>query len=135
MLLLGLSSSVTAFMMIPRTATTKTTIASSSPVSRASSSRLFLAGGFGGSAGGDKKKKAATNTKLKPKQQWDRYLALKKESKIRVAVRCVVDDSSSDVTEEWLEVGRVRTQDDKYTESAVARQRALIAEVSAIRRN
>jgi hypothetical protein len=29
----------------------------------------------------------------------------------------------------------VRTQDDKYTESAVARQRALIAEVSAIRRN
>jgi hypothetical protein len=95
-----------------------------------SSSRLF-AGGFGGgggkSIGEDKKKKPSKDGKLKPKQQWDRYQAFKLETKIRVAVRCKEDES-----DEWLEVGRVKTKDNKYTELAVARQRAIIAEVSGV---
>jgi hypothetical protein len=106
------------------------------------SSRLF-GGGFGGkttstttsaSGGGgssssgkgeDKKKKKEGMVKLKPKQQWDRYLSFKNEPKIRVAVRLVDDEN-----DEWLEVGRVRTTMDQLTELAVARQRAIIAEVS-----
>ncbi len=97
----------------------------------ASNSRLF-AGGFGGGgkSGGDKKKKGGSSggtekeAKLKPKQQWDRYSAFKKEPKILVGVRCKEDES-----DEWLEVGRVRSKDSQYTELAVARQRAIIAEV------
>ena len=96
--------------------------------SSAANSRLF-AGGFGGKSSGDKKKKSGSNSsdkesKLKPKQQWDRYSAFKKEPKIRVGVRCTEDES-----DEWLEVGRVRSKDNQYTELAVARQRAIIAEV------
>jgi hypothetical protein len=87
---------------------------------RSSTSRLF-GGGFGG--GGDDKTKAKKEIKLKPKQQWDRYQSFKKEPKIRVAVRLQGDD-------EWLEVGRVKSQENQYTELAVARQRAIIAEVS-----
>ncbi|KAL3909616.1 MAG: hypothetical protein SGARI_002516 [Bacillariaceae sp.] len=94
------------------------------------STRLF-AGGFGGGgkSGGDKKKKSSgasdnKEAKLKPKQQWDRYSAFKKEPKIRVGVR-----SKEDESDEWLEVGRVRSKDNQYTELAVARQRAIIAEV------
>jgi hypothetical protein len=101
------------------------------------SSRLF-GGGFGGKTsstttsasgsggkGEDKKKKKEGMVKLKPKQQWDRYLSFKNEPKIRVAVRVVEDDN-----DEWLEVGRVRTTMNQLTELAVARQRAIIAEVS-----
>ncbi|KAL7570017.1 hypothetical protein ACA910_017061 [Epithemia clementina (nom. ined.)] len=77
---------------------------------------LYAFGGFGGT--GDKQKKEA---KLKPKQQWDRFLDLKKENKIRVAVRVSEDG-------EWLEVGNVRSKESKYTEYALAKQRALIAE-------
>jgi hypothetical protein len=90
----------------------------------------LFAGGFGG-AGGEKspKKKGKTATskesKLKPKQQWDRYQDMKGEPKIRVAIRCKEDES-----EEWLEVGRVKSKENEYTVVAVARQRALIAEVS-----
>jgi hypothetical protein len=90
----------------------------------------LFAGGFGG-AGGDKspKKKGKTATtkesKLKPKQQWDRYQDMKGENKIRVAIRCKEDES-----EEWLEVGRVKSKENEYSVVAVARQRALIAEVS-----
>jgi hypothetical protein len=76
--------------------------------------------GFG--AGGAKKKE---ETKLKPKHQWDRFAELKKENKIRVAVKVV--DSDSD---EWLEVGAVKSSENAYTEYAVARQRTLIIEVS-----
>ena len=77
---------------------------------------LQMAGGFGS---GPKKKK---EVKLKPKQQWDRYLDFKKEKKVRVAVRVVGG-------EEWLEVGSVKSKDNGFTEISVARQRALIAEV------
>lgn len=106
-----------------------------------SSSRLY-GGGFGGSGGGsaaDKKSKKASaggdsgnsgDAKLKPKQQWDRYLDLKKETKIRVAVRCkTTTTDEGEEEEEWLEVGRVKSKEDKYTELAVVRQRAIIAEV------
>jgi hypothetical protein len=91
-----------------------------------SSSALYLAGGFGGGgAAADKKKKGAStvSTALKPKQQWDRYSDLKKEDKIRVATRIVGEEG-------WLDVGRIKSKDNLYTEIAVARQRALIAEVS-----
>jgi hypothetical protein len=104
--------------------------------SSASSTRLF-GGGFGGgggspadSAGAGKNKRKGQSNKppsLKPKQQWDRYAEFKKEDKVRVAVRCRGEGES----EEWLEVGRVKSKGNEYTEVAVAVQRALIAEVRA----
>jgi hypothetical protein len=121
-----------------------------------SQSQLFGGGfGGGGTGGSDKKSKKSGGggggsnsgssgsdvTKLKPKQQWDRYLDLKRETKIRVAVRCKTEQkndddgdsvSSSQSEEEWLEVGRVKSKDDKYTELAVVRQRAIIAEVRCV---
>jgi len=84
-----------------------------------SSSRLFMSG-FG-AAKNDKKK---SDSKLKPKQQWDRYLDLKTAETFVVAVR-VVSDPPAD---EWLQVGTVRTKDNAYTEAAVIRQRLLISE-------
>jgi hypothetical protein len=83
----------------------------------------MAAGGFGG--GGDDKSKKKKETKLKPKQQWDRFADLKKENKIRVAVKVVDSDSG-----EWLEVGFVRSAENAHTDYAVARQRSLIIEVS-----
>jgi hypothetical protein len=71
--------------------------------------------GFGGN---DAPKR---ETKLKPKQQWDRYLSLKKDEKISVAVRATD-------TEEWLEVGNVKSKANEFSDIAVARQRALIAD-------
>jgi hypothetical protein len=82
------------------------------------SSPLMMAG-FGAS-----KEQSKKETKLKPKAQWDRYASLKKELGIRVAVRVVKDG------EDWLEVGRVRSKDNQYTEIAIAKQRAIIAYVS-----
>jgi hypothetical protein len=78
------------------------------------------------------------DTKLKPKQQWDRYLALTKTSeRVCVAVRVVADASASASTStsdadkiEWFQVGTVRSKDNAYTEAAVVRQRLLIAEHS-----
>jgi len=78
-----------------------------------------LYAGFGGGGGAAKDKK---EIKLKPKQQWDRYTALKKETSYKVAVKPGDGD-------EWLEVGAVKSQGSDKTEIAVARQRALIAEV------
>lgn len=77
-------------------------------------------GGFGAGGAGGKKKK---DSKLKPKQQWDRYTELKKSTQYRVAVQ---------VEDEWLEVGSVKSQEDKFTEVAVAKQRKLIAEVRLV---
>jgi len=82
-----------------------------------------LSAGFGG---GDKsadssKKKKKKEAKLKPKQQWDRYIDFKKDTKVRVAVKPTA-------AEEWLEVGRVKSKNNQYTAIAVARQRAIIAE-------
>jgi hypothetical protein len=82
------------------------------------SSPLMMAG-FGAS-----KEPLKKEIKLKPKAQCDRYASLKKELIVRVAVRVVRDG------EDWLEVGRVRSKDNQYTEIAVARQRAIIADVS-----
>ena len=88
------------------------------------SSAIFA--GFGG--GGAKKAKAGKSStkqgKLKPKQQWDRYSDLKKETKIAVGIRMKEDDS-----DEWLQVGHVRSKGSEYTTMSVALQRALIAEV------
>lgn len=75
----------------------------------------LFAGGFGGSDSAANKE-----VKLKPKQQWDRYNALKKESSVKVAVK---------VGDDWLEVGLVKSQGGSMTEIAVARQRALLVEV------
>ena len=87
------------------------------------SSQVICQAGFGGDSG----KKKQKETKLKPKQQWDRFLAMKKSTKYNVAVR-----DSNDAESEWLAVGTVKSQDNKYTEIAVARQRALIADVSLL---
>lgn len=75
--------------------------------------------GFGGGGAAKQKKK---DVKLRPKQQWDRYTALKKESAYKVAVKPADSDG-------WLVVGAVKSQGSDKTEIAVARQRALIAEV------
>jgi len=87
-----------------------------------------MAGGFGGGGGmgaSSKKKKAAKKeTKLKPKAQWDRYAALKKDSAVRVGVKIV--GSSSD--DDWLDVGRIKSKGNANTDIAIARQRALIAD-------
>jgi len=83
-----------------------------------SSTPTALSAGFGASASNNKKE-----IKLKPKQQWDRYIALKKETSYKVAVR--------PGDKEWLEGGAVKSQGSDKTAFAVARQRALIAEVGA----
>lgn len=83
------------------------------------SSPSALNAGFGGDA--PKKKK---EVKLKPKQQWDRYTKMK-EKPFRVAVKAI--EKSND---EWLEIGNVKSKGGEYTEVAVAKQRALIADVS-----
>ena len=85
--------------------------------------------GFGGGGADKSKTKKVKETKLKPKQQWDRYLDLKADSKIRVAVR-VLEVEDDDASKEWLEVGRIKSKGNQYTAIAVARQRAVIAEVS-----
>lgn len=82
------------------------------------STRLFGSGGFGSA-------KKKTEAKLKPKQQWDRFLEMKKETRFPVAIRVQKDGADS----EWLEVGHVKSKDNAYTKVAVARQRALIADV------
>jgi Family of unknown function (DUF6523) len=81
---------------------------------------LGMAGFASASSDGSKKKK---EIKLKPKQQWDRYTNLKKETSFLVAVRVVGE-------EDWLEVGRVKAKDNLQVEMAVAKQRVIIAEHS-----
>lgn len=92
-----------------------------------SSPSALFAGGFGGggSTKGIEKKSSSKQSKLKPKQQWDRFLALKATTKVPVGVRMKEDD-----TEDWIQVGHVRSKEDAYTEVSVTMQRALIAEVS-----
>ena len=120
-------SSVTGFSPVSSNINRGASVSKISTLST-STSRLY-AGGFGGGGGmgGDKKQKKAKTvkeTKLKPKQQWDRYGEFKREPKIQVAVRVKEDES-----DEWLEVGRVKSKDSKHTEAAVFRQRAIIADV------
>ena len=83
--------------------------------------KTFMAG-FGSSSTTNKKSKKNKSTpiKLKPKLQWDRYLALKECSIITAAVQ--KDDG------DWIDVGYIKSTEDVPTDIAVARQRALIAE-------
>lgn len=90
------------------------------PHRHASSSVVRHMAGFGSDGPTSKKKK---ELKLKPKQQWDRFAALKKETSVLVAVRVVGE-------EDWLEVGRVKSKDNANIEVAVAKQRVIIAEHS-----
>ena len=103
-------------------------VATISTNSDAVSTTSLCAGGFGGGMGkkSDKKKNKNANKeiKLKPKQQWDRYANFKREPKIQVGVRIQEGDSN-----EWLEVGRIKSKDSLYTEAAVFRQRGIIAGV------
>jgi len=90
-------------------------------VSFTSTSSLPMAG-----FGKDSEKK---EIKLKPKQQWDRYKSddLKGSKIVRVGVH-VIDGEAGVV--EWKEVGTVKSKDDSFTEIAVIRQKALIADHS-----
>jgi hypothetical protein len=96
---------------------------------------LEAAGGFGGGGGGGaaaaaNKKKKRDVARLKPKQQWDRYdKKLKKFKAVPVAVRVRGGDGEE---EDWLEVGNVKSEGDRYSAQAVSRQRALIAEVRVV---
>ena len=125
--------SIDAWITATPSSTTKNTLvaqfraSSSLVVSNALSLRhastTILFAGFGSSSNTAQPSKSNKDVKLKPKQQWDRYLgALKKETAFKVAVKPI--DST-----EWLEVGAVKSQGSDKTEWAVARQRALIAEV------
>jgi len=80
---------------------------------------LFMAG-FGSSSNSASK----AQPKLKPKAQWDRYIDLKKATPVAVAVRVVRQDAESD----WLEVGKIKSEKDEFTEMAVVSQRALLAD-------
>jgi hypothetical protein len=85
---------------------------------------VLWGGGFGDAAASANKKEV----KLKPKQQWDRFIALKKEPAVPVGVRVVVSSSESK-NDDWLEVGAVKRQPEISIDVAVARQRALLVEV------
>ena len=109
------------------------------PLSRLYAQGLKKSTGFGGEGESKSKKKSGfggkvkneikdNDSKLKPMQQWNRYKDLKGEPKIRVGVRIIGDDDNKD----WLEVGRIKSKESKYTEMAVFRQRAIIAEVSVV---
>ncbi|KAL3811413.1 hypothetical protein ACHAXA_005314 [Cyclostephanos tholiformis] len=90
---------------------------------------LSMAGfGGGGSPSSSKGGGASKLPKLKAKSQWDRYANLKSCKKVTVGVRIKNDGVNGGG--EWMEVGRVRSEDDMHTDAAVARQRALIAEHS-----
>ena len=113
-----------AFVMVPsKPLLTTTPMVISKPWSR-----LSMAASSGGGFGGSKTSSSASSSvTLKPKQQWDRYLTMSKETGTvtsQVAVR--KQDSP-----EWLVVGAVRSASGVALEAAVARQRSLIADVSA----
>jgi len=106
------------------------------------SSKSFLRmAGFGGVSGsvGEKKKKKLKKSvvagdgmaKLRPKLQWDRYKKLKKSKDIRVAVRVINQDGTAKEGAEWTDVGFIKSENDAYSEVAVLRQRAIIAEHAA----
>ena len=130
----SLISDASSFLSPPHAATTATaTIAARGPASR----RNIAAGplsmaGFGGAKVGAGGGGGASSKlpKLKAKSQWDRYADLKQCKKVTVGVRIRGDDAGGGAAGEWMEVGRVRSEDDGNTEVAVARQRALIAEHS-----
>jgi hypothetical protein len=71
--------------------------------------------------------------KLKPKQQWDRYTALKKEKSVVVGVKVIssttTTTASTETESDWLVVGAVKSESTIPADVAVARQRALLVEV------
>ena len=107
---------------------------------------LQMAGfGGGGSSRGHTKKmtkkktggsnstnKAPPPLKLKAKTQWDRYCdpTLKAATSYPVAVRVLRSGSDDDnnASRDWIEVGRVKSEDNALTEIAVALQRGIIVE-------
>lgn len=115
-LLLLLVASTDAFTVGPR-----------STASLVRNSSLQMAG-FGAAPKKDKKK---MDIKLKPKQQWDRYVDLKGSEIVTVAVRVLdAEKSPADAKTEWYQVGTVKSKDNAYTEAAIMKQRLLIAEHS-----
>ena len=102
-----------------------------------SSSSSLSMGGFGAAAASnnkkDSKQQPKKSPKLKPQQQWDRYLELKDSDKVKVAVRLIdgaaVAAVDADATK-WLEVGSVKSKNNEYTEAAVIRHRILISDHS-----
>jgi hypothetical protein len=94
-------------------------------------SSLSMAGFGAAPSNKDSKQKA---TKLKPRQQWDRYTELKDSETVRVAVRVIGSAPTADTdtdnvdANKWLEVGSVKSKNDEYTQAAVIRHRLLIAE-------
>lgn len=128
-IVVGLSALQADAFLIPqpagRSQASTTTSIVGQPTTAFTRQRVLKAG-FGG--GSPKKKK---EPKIKPKQQWDRYTGdLKKEKPFRVAVKAEGKDN-----DEWLEVGNVKSKGGEYTKAAVARQRALIAEVRTERKS
>ena len=120
---------------------TKTTTTPAVIASRPLFSPALEMAGFGGSGGGGmskkggkKKKSTTTNVmaKLKPKAQWDRYIKMKHTSGIRVGVRVNNSNNGDEKKEvgQWLEIGKIKCENNELVEAAVAVQRALIAEVS-----
>lgn len=109
-------------------ASTTHTVVSASNFCDGSTTQLSMAGfgGGGGGGGASKKNKKAAKPlpKLKAKTQWDRYADLKQCKKIVVGVKL----SGNEEEAEWLEVGKVRSENDEHTLVAIARQRALIAD-------
>mmetsp|Transcript_24621 Transcript_24621/g.38225 ORF Transcript_24621/g.38225 Transcript_24621/m.38225 type:complete len:233 (+) Transcript_24621:46-744(+) len=123
--------SVTSFV-VPTTPLTTTHVTTSSSSSASTfgqtiTTQLSMAGFGGGGGGGSKKNKKAVKTlpKLKAKTQWDRYADLKQCKKVIVGVK-IVGDEEEDA--DWLEVGKVRSDNDEHTLVAIANQRALIAD-------
>jgi hypothetical protein len=131
-LLILLVASSTTHGFVQRRAFRNTNVISSSTTTSTSSS-LPMAGFGAAPSNKDSKQKA---TKLKPRQQWDRYAELKDSEKVRVAVRVSGSADNVDVdgdnvdAKKWLEVGSVKSKNNEYTEAAVIRHRLLIAEHS-----
>ena len=124
-----LGMSVSAFVMPPSIFHVSRKTSGKVTISYPPSSSLSMAG-FGGGAskkGGKKGKNKGAAQKLKPKSQWDKYLKMKKASSVKVAVR--VSNEGSDAGE-WYEVGKVKSENDEFTELAVVLQRGIIADVS-----
>mmetsp|Transcript_27033 Transcript_27033/g.41459 ORF Transcript_27033/g.41459 Transcript_27033/m.41459 type:complete len:244 (-) Transcript_27033:37-768(-) len=129
-----------AFVVVPTTAgIIKRQLQQQQQQQRQQLAPLFM-GGFGASnkktssknkKKNNKKKDTPTATsKIKPKAQWDRYNddSMRDVPPVDVAVRVVVSDEE-EPPRDWIPVGRVKSADNNsYTDIAVARQRALIAD-------
>ena len=114
-----------------------------SPSTSSTSMTQLQMAGFGAansSSGGKKKKKKKSSSSsssnppplsLKPKQQWDRYANLKAAKAFKAGVRVISSSSSSSSSSsnEWLETGKVKSENNESTEIAVVMQRGIIAEV------